>query len=66
LAVGETVEVVVNLAQGKVEFKVNGIVRATVNNYNTLKEINRDFVPYVETVHTNDCVEWLGGTELPN
>jgi hypothetical protein len=61
MKVGETVEVVVDLAKGNVEFKVGENVRAKVNNYNILKEANREFVPYIETLYQNDCVEWLGG-----
>jgi hypothetical protein len=38
---GETVEVVVNLSKGKVEFKVSGITKAIVNNCNILKETNQ-------------------------
>jgi hypothetical protein len=38
---GETVEVVVDLSKGKVEFKVSDIIKATVNDYKILKETNR-------------------------
>jgi hypothetical protein len=56
---GEIVEVVVDLSNGKVEFKVSDIVFATVNGYQILAENNRQFVPSIEMYNTNDCVEWI-------
>jgi hypothetical protein len=38
---GQTVEVVVCLSEGKVEFKVDNVIKATVNDYQILKEDNR-------------------------
>lgn len=51
---GETVEVVVNLTKGKVEFKVDGIIKATVENNEVLTEPNRSFVPSIEMTSIND------------
>jgi hypothetical protein len=38
---GETISIIGDLSKGKVEFKVNGIIQATVNDYKILTENNR-------------------------
>jgi hypothetical protein len=38
---GETVSVIVDLSKGNVEFKVNDIIKVTVNGYKILTEANR-------------------------
>jgi hypothetical protein len=39
--VGETVEVIVDLTRGKVDFKVSNAIRATISNYKPLGEYHR-------------------------
>ena len=49
----------VNLANAKVTWTVNGVLRAT-SNVNVLKNKNHIYVPYIEMYNSGDCIEWFG------
>ena len=56
---GETVETFVNLDQGAVKCKVNGVRQASmVSEY--LQKAQGAVVPYLEMYNVGDIVEWCG------
>ena len=55
---GNILEVIVDLKTGKIAWRVDGYIRATIES-NYLKT-DTIFVPYMEMYSEGDAVEWMG------
>ena len=55
---GEVLEMIVNPSKRKVEWRVDGNIRATQFSH-LIKEENRYFVPFMEMANSGDMIEWI-------